>query len=116
MGTDLLEVGIFCEIIGILFVVIVIITLFNMLIGILVETINTTAVAEREAMKTQLAKEHISKVLEDHNFGSGAPGENLKVTKSVFKQMILNHQVVKAVSDLGVDPVDLAGFTDNVFG
>mmetsp|Transcript_10372 Transcript_10372/g.30821 ORF Transcript_10372/g.30821 Transcript_10372/m.30821 type:complete len:651 (+) Transcript_10372:119-2071(+) len=94
----------------ILFVLLAALTLMNMLIGVLCEVVQGVANVEREEMSVSFAntrmKEIISQLDED---GSGA------ISKEEFQEILNNGEAVRALADVGVDPIGLVDFADSIF-
>jgi len=111
--TDMSEEGFMTEVLAIAFSVLSVMTLMNMLIGILCEVIATSAEVEKEAIRTHLVKEALLEVLGKN--GHEASLET-KLNKKQFIRLMVKPAAIQVVRDIGVDPVGLLEFMDYIFG
>jgi len=82
----------------------------NMLIGVLCEVVSAVAETEKEEMLLSFVKEKMKTVLERID-----EDNNGTVSRDEFTKILSEQDAVLALEELGVDPVSLVDFTDQIF-
>jgi len=101
------------EIVTVLFSMVVILTLLNMLIGMLAQSINALSAVEKESLRTHLAKEQLLGVLAASGHEASL---DFKMSVGEFRSFIVRPEVIRVLHDIHVDPVGLVEFAAYFFG
>merc|ERR1711934_555447 len=87
-------------------------TVMNMLLGVMVDVIVVVSSVEKEQMEVNFVTGQVGKMLEDSDFDRNKDG---RITRSEFVQLLDISDAVKALDNVGVDPVALVDFADIIF-
>ena len=83
-------------------------TVMNMLVGVLVEVVGTVAAVENEMAIVTEVRTKISEILQ-YTANDG------KLSKSEFDGLLLDRDTITVIQNIGVDPVGLAELRDFIF-
>jgi len=106
----LIKEGILMASIFILFVLLSSLMVLNMLIGVLCAVVTAVAAAEKEKVLINYVKSRLMGVL--HKLDEDGNGT---ISKAEFDQLVLIPDAVHALSDLGVDVMNLVSLADHLF-
>eukprot|EP00747_Dinoflagellata_sp_TGD_P073491 gnl/TRDRNA2_/TRDRNA2_157920_c2_seq1.p1 gnl/TRDRNA2_/TRDRNA2_157920_c2~~gnl/TRDRNA2_/TRDRNA2_157920_c2_seq1.p1 ORF type:complete len:308 (+),score=90.25 gnl/TRDRNA2_/TRDRNA2_157920_c2_seq1:93-926(+) len=99
-----------CLIIVTVFIGLAALTLMNMLIGVLCEVITAMAAEEKEQLLTVAALEQIHDIVKKLDLD-----DDRKISYDEFRQLLQMPSVLKALSDVGVDPIGLVDLAEHIF-
>jgi hypothetical protein len=87
-------------------------TIMNMLLGVMVDVIVVVSSVEIEQLEVNFVTGQVGKMLEESDFDRNKDG---RITRSEFVQLLDISDAVKALDNVGVDPVALVDFADIIF-
>jgi len=85
----------------------------NMLVGVLVEVVQEVAATEKEALELNFVKAKMVEVLQNAEVDVN---KDMAISKTEFRDILLNREATKALHEVGVDVVGLVDFVDFIFG
>mmetsp|Transcript_4669 Transcript_4669/g.12710 ORF Transcript_4669/g.12710 Transcript_4669/m.12710 type:complete len:748 (+) Transcript_4669:141-2384(+) len=99
-----------CAALFIVFVLLAALTLMNMLIGVLCEVVQAVAAVEKEEMSVNFANTRMKAIIQDLDDDG-----NMMISKEEFQKILHNEGAVRALAEVGVDPIGLVDFADSIF-
>mmetsp|Transcript_98392 Transcript_98392/g.254417 ORF Transcript_98392/g.254417 Transcript_98392/m.254417 type:complete len:704 (-) Transcript_98392:135-2246(-) len=98
----------FVAVIFSLFIVVGLVTVMNLLVGVLVEVVGVVAKTEREQMAVNFVKEEMNTLVEQE-LDRDAGG---MISKSELEELLISSGAAKIISDVGVDIAGLVDIAD----
>lgn len=95
-----------------LFILIASLTIMNMLIGVLCEVINAVAASEKEEISLAFVKTKVERIFYTLGLGEACNG---RISRDAFVKIVENRTAARAISDLGVDVLQLVDLADHFF-
>jgi hypothetical protein len=87
-------------------------TVLNMLVGVLCEVVSAVASSERESVSLGVLKSKIERVFYSLGIDDDRNG---MISRQEFDRIIVNREACRAISELGVDVVQLLEMADYIF-
>jgi hypothetical protein len=94
------------------FILFSVLTVMNMLVGVLVEVVSVVSAVEKEQMTVHFVKSELLKLLNDT--GLDQDGDQL-ISRSEFEALLSNPAAAKIIQEVGVDVVGLVDYGDHIF-
>eukprot|EP00927_Polykrikos_kofoidii_P083241 TRINITY_DN8483_c0_g1_i1.p1 TRINITY_DN8483_c0_g1~~TRINITY_DN8483_c0_g1_i1.p1 ORF type:complete len:781 (-),score=142.02 TRINITY_DN8483_c0_g1_i1:41-2383(-) len=85
-------------------------TVMNMLVGVLCEVISVVSSVEKESLLVNFVKSELIEMI-----SIGDTNQDRHISKEEFLGLLGNARATRALSNLGVDPVGLIDFSDQIF-
>eukprot|EP00929_Paragymnodinium_shiwhaense_P110757 TRINITY_DN7799_c0_g6_i1.p1 TRINITY_DN7799_c0_g6~~TRINITY_DN7799_c0_g6_i1.p1 ORF type:complete len:525 (-),score=114.43 TRINITY_DN7799_c0_g6_i1:209-1783(-) len=109
-GNDILAESLTCLFLAGIFVCLSALTVMNMLIGVLCEVISSVASTEKEEMLTSMVSDKFGNILEQ--IDSNHDG---LISQEEFSKVLQCPEAVKALQEVGVEPVGVVDFAEVLF-
>mmetsp|Transcript_106353 Transcript_106353/g.243473 ORF Transcript_106353/g.243473 Transcript_106353/m.243473 type:complete len:354 (-) Transcript_106353:170-1231(-) len=107
---DIASLGWFFAAVFFLFVLVGALTVMNMLIGVLCEVVSAVAAVEREEMTVSWVRTKLQAIVEKFD----ESGDNM-ISRTEFEAILSDREGIKALQEVGVDPIGLVDFADFIF-
>eukprot|EP00928_Gymnodinium_smaydae_P004642 TRINITY_DN1157_c0_g1_i2.p1 TRINITY_DN1157_c0_g1~~TRINITY_DN1157_c0_g1_i2.p1 ORF type:complete len:325 (-),score=76.32 TRINITY_DN1157_c0_g1_i2:120-1094(-) len=92
------------------FLLLSVVTVMNLLVGVLVEAIQCVGSAEKEQVLVDYVQDKLANLLEKMD-GDG----DKTLCKHEFVDLLQQHDAIRAIQEVGVDVIALVDFTDHLF-
>lgn len=104
--------NLYCSYLLYIVIIVATITIMNILIGVLCESINSVADTERTALHVQRVQNSLQKLLLEDMVDADNDG---LISKDEFEKMIMNTQATRALEEIDVDVVGLIDIAETIF-
>jgi hypothetical protein len=94
------------------FILFSVLTVMNMLVGVLVEVVSVVSAVEREQMTVQFVRSELLSMLQDS--GLDQDGDH-QISRTEFESLLTNPSAARIIQEVGVDVVGLVDYCDFIF-
>jgi len=94
------------------FILFSVLTVMNMLVGVLVEVVSVVSAVEREQMTVQFVRSELLSMLQDS--GLDQDGDH-QISRTEFESLLTNPAAARIIQEVGVDVVGLVDYCDFIF-